>query len=193
MRRPFLGSGLTHAAQPDRGRLSTQTPPDQTREATRRAWQASCLKNGANRKEVICPGELVVICRACAAGGHGGRVTVAAPASRPSLPPAVAVPAPAEEEGPSRRRRTPVPAGDPLRVLRLREPDGLRHRLAGNSSPSTSGNETLQCRGSVAPAPSGLEFYSGFPCYLPQTQDWTSNSQLTLRTNGTATLTCKGK
>ncbi len=65
--------------------------------------------------------------------------------------------------------------------------------LTGNSSASTSGNETLQCRGSVAPAPSSLEFYSGFPCYLPQTQDWTSNSQLTLRTNGTASLTCKGK
>jgi hypothetical protein len=73
-------------------------------------------------------------------------------------------------------------------------PSGYTLTFAGGtSSLSASGNETLQCRGSVTPAPGQTEFYSGFPCYLPQTGDWTSRSYLTLLTNGGASLKCQAK
>jgi hypothetical protein len=65
--------------------------------------------------------------------------------------------------------------------------------LTGNSSFSFSGNETLQCRGTVTPAPERTLFFSGLPCFLPDTGDWTSNSQLTLRSNGSASLKCHAK
>jgi hypothetical protein len=65
--------------------------------------------------------------------------------------------------------------------------------LSGNSSISFSGNETLQCRGTVTPAPESTLFFSGLPCFLPDTGDWTSNSQLTLRSNGSASLKCQAK
>lgn len=110
-----------------------------------------------------------------------------------TAPEPVAVPAPAEGGGAVRASADTALAGVPVASCDFVNPTAYSLSLTGNSSASTSGNETLQCRGSVAPAPSSLEFYSGFPCYLPQTQDWTSNSQLTLRTNGTASLTCKGK
>jgi hypothetical protein len=72
-------------------------------------------------------------------------------------------------------------------------PAGYTLSFDGTSSMSASGNETLQCRGSVTPAPTNTEFYSGSPCFLPLTGDWTSRSYLTLHTTGSATLKCQAK
>jgi hypothetical protein len=65
--------------------------------------------------------------------------------------------------------------------------------LTGSSSASVSGNETLQCRGTVTPAPDKTLFFDGLPCFLPETADWTSNSHLTLHSNGAASLRCQAK
>jgi hypothetical protein len=72
-------------------------------------------------------------------------------------------------------------------------PSGFTLTLSGRSSAAPSGNETLTCLGTVTPAPSRTQFFSALPCYLPVTGDWTSNSELILRSNGGASLRCQAR
>jgi hypothetical protein len=104
-----------------------------------------------------------------------------------SAPEPLAALAPADSGG------TVAASGVSIESCELVGPSVYTLTLGGTSSMSTSGNETMQCRGGVAPAPLQNEFYSGFPCYLPLTGDWTSRSYLTLLTNGSAILRCQAK
>jgi hypothetical protein len=138
-----------------------------------RAWSSSALR-------VLLAVAAAVVMSAC--GSAVEPVTVPEP-----------VAARADEGGGVAASAVTVLGGVPVASCDFVNPTGYGITLSGQSLASTSGNETLQCRGTVTPAPPGLEFFEGFPCYMPQTSDWTSNSQLTVRANGSASLTCKAK
>jgi hypothetical protein len=66
--------------------------------------------------------------------------------------------------------------------------------LSGSSHLSTTGSEVLICRGSIAETPPAQgEVLHGFSCYLPQTMDYTTISQLVVNPQGGAVLRCQGR
>lgn len=128
-----------------------------------------------------------------------GMAAVVTAACGSAIPP-VSAPDPVAAPAPAGMRDAGAPSADAVLAASvyagscdLVGPEGYTLSLSGSSSASASGNETLQCRGTVTPAPARTEFYSGLPCYLPQTADWTSRSTLTLRSNGGASLKCQAK
>jgi hypothetical protein len=109
-----------------------------------------------------------------------------------TAPAPVAAPAPMEEAGRVTASEvaltgTPVASCDVF---------GVPYTLtaSGSSYFSTSGSEVLICRGSVAETPParGQVLY-GFSCYLPQTMDYTTISQLVVNPWGGAVLRCQGR
>jgi hypothetical protein len=61
------------------------------------------------------------------------------------------------------------------------------------SALSSSGNETVTCRGQVLPTTGETQVVFGQSCLLAQTGEYSTISQLVINPNGGATLRCQSK